>query len=255
MSDVGVALDKLKISENDDLPEYEESEIGPEDSASKISASNSSTKEAQTHLLIMAMKRIEVLEAKNEELTEKLAVCGEGSPLKRKKKEGEFNAATWSSRISKTGYFNVGHNKRAFHTNLARFAYINILMEHYKTSDFSKYTLDENLRPLPLVWGVCSMVLLRGIEPHSHPRTESSGVVWGGTLPTCAGSSRWVPRGACGGADPEVLARAGVAQTVRCWLDRVASMRRHPRQSRPRAVTYPVCLRLWCPSMARPQLA
>ena len=53
------------------------------------------------------------------------------------------------------------------------------------------------------------MVLPRGFEPHSHPRTESSGVVWGGTLPTCAGSSRWVPRGACGGADPEVLARAG----------------------------------------------
>ncbi len=38
-----------------------------------------------------------------------------------------------------------------------------------------------NLRPLPLVWGVCGVVLLRGFEPHSHPRTESSG--WFGEDP------------------------------------------------------------------------
>jgi hypothetical protein len=38
-------------------------------------------------------------------------------------------------------------------------------------------------RPLPLVWGVCGVVLLRGFEPHSHPRTESSGLVWGGPSP------------------------------------------------------------------------
>jgi hypothetical protein len=142
MSDVSVALDSLKISDNDDIPEFEESEIAPEDSAS-TAPSTASTKEALTHLLTMSMKKIEVLETKLEEMAEKLAACGGGSPLKRKKKEGEFNAATWSARITKTGYFKVGHNKSAFHTNAARFAYINILMEHYKTSDFSKYTLDE----------------------------------------------------------------------------------------------------------------
>jgi hypothetical protein len=91
----------------------------------------------------MPMKKIEVLEAKIEELTKKLAACGEGSPLKRKKKEGEFNAATWSSRITKTGYFKIGHNKSAFHTNAARFAYINMLMEHYKTSQQNRIFLQK----------------------------------------------------------------------------------------------------------------
>jgi hypothetical protein len=56
---------------------------------------------------------------------------------------------------------------------------------------------------------VCGMMLLRGFEPHSHPRSESSGVVWGGPSPPAlarrvgrplsrglsrprgAGSSRW----------------------------------------------------------------
>ena len=174
MSDVGVALDKLKISDNDDLPEYEESEIGPEDSASKISASNSSTKEAQTHLLIMAMKRIEVLEAKNDDLTEKLAAASGGSPLKRKKKEGEFNVSTWSARITTTGFFKA-NGGNVFNHNGARMAYVNMLMEHYKTSDFSKYTLDEifeqdddddypifqallNERPIPHDFDGCNLI-------------------------------------------------------------------------------------------------
>jgi hypothetical protein len=99
------------------------------------------------------------------------------------------------------------------------------------------------------------VALLRGFEPHSHPQTESSGVVWGGTLPTCAGSSRWVPRGACDGADREVLARAGDGADHEVPARSVGVERRHPRQSRPGAVTYPVCLRLWCLSVARPQLA
>ena len=37
-------------------------------------------------------------------------------------------------------------------------------------------------------------MLLRGVGPHLHPRTDSSGVVWGrpaGSLPTCSGSYRW----------------------------------------------------------------
>jgi hypothetical protein len=145
MSDVSVALDSLKISDDQDYepPEYE-SEIGQDDSASNVSApSTASTKQALVQLLSMSMKKIQVLEAKIEELTEKLASYGVGSPLKRKKKECEFNASMWSSRITKTGYFKVGLNKSAFRTNGARFAYINILMEHYKTSDFSKYTFDE----------------------------------------------------------------------------------------------------------------
>ena len=141
MSELDSAIGSLKISEDEELPEYE-SEIGPDDSASKVSApSTASTKEALKQLLTMAMKKIEDLENKVDEMSEKQAAYG-GSPLKRKKKEGEFNAATWSSRITKTGYFKA-NGGNAFHTNAARFAYINMLMEHYKTSDFSKYTLDE----------------------------------------------------------------------------------------------------------------
>jgi hypothetical protein len=58
-----------------------------------------------------------------------------------------------------------------------------------------------------LFWGVCSMLLLRGFEPLSHPRTESSGVVWGGPSP------------------PALARRVGcleglvMAQAVRCWLE------------------------------------
>ena len=37
-------------------------------------------------------------------------------------------------------------------------------------------------------------MLLRGVGPHSHPQTESSGVVWGGTLPTCAARRVGCPR-------------------------------------------------------------
>ncbi len=54
---------------------------------------------------------------------EKLAAYG-NSPLKSKKKDGEFNASTWSSGITKTGYFKMG-TANAFHTSAARFAYIN----------------------------------------------------------------------------------------------------------------------------------
>jgi hypothetical protein len=157
MSDVSVPLHSLKISDDGELPEFVDSEVGPDgseihpdDSASKqgrrgpaSDASNASTKEARAQLLLMAMKKIEELENKIEELSEKQAAYGESPPLKRKKKACEYSAAAWSSRITKTGYFKVGHNKSAFHTNGARFAYIDMLMEHYMTSDFSKYTLDE----------------------------------------------------------------------------------------------------------------
>ena len=147
MSDVSVPLHSLKISDDDcELPKYEDSEIGPDDSASKqgqrtdggpgSDASTASTKEARAQLLLMAMKKIEELENKIEELSEKQAAYGDSPPLKRKKKAAEFNAAAWSSRITKTGYFNVGH-KRAFHSNGARFAYIDMVMEHYyKLHDF-----------------------------------------------------------------------------------------------------------------------
>ena len=175
------ALGSLKISEDYDPPEYE-SEIGPDDSASKISApSTASTKDALKHLLTMAMKKIEDLENKIdeqdnkiEELSEKQAAYGDSPPLKRKKKEGEFSAVTWSSRITKTGYFKA-NGGNAFHTNAARFAYINMLMEHYKTSDFSKYTLDEvfeeddddnypifqallDVRPVPHDFDECNLI-------------------------------------------------------------------------------------------------
>ena len=38
------------------------------------------------------------------------------------------------------------------------------------------------MRPLPLVTVVEEVMLLRGVGPHSHPQTESSGVVWGGVV-------------------------------------------------------------------------
>ena len=47
-----------------------------------------------------------------------------------------------------------------------------------------------NLRPLHLFYSM--MKLLRGIEPHFHPRTESSGVVWGRPSPPALDSCRWV---------------------------------------------------------------
>jgi hypothetical protein len=56
-----------------------------------------------------------------------------------------------------------------------------------------------DLRMCPVIM-VCSVaayvqhVLLRGVGPHSHPQTESSGVVWGGTLPTCADCRVGCPR-------------------------------------------------------------
>jgi hypothetical protein len=72
-----------------------------------------------------------------------------------------------------------------------------------------------NLRPLPLVWGVCGVVLLRGFEPHSHPRTESSGVVWGGPSPPALARRVRCPltRG---------LGWRRPRGPERCWLDRVA---------------------------------
>jgi hypothetical protein len=52
-------------------------------------------------------------------------------------------------------------------------------------------------------------VAAQGVRtPFASPNGEQRGGL-GWTRPTCAGSSRWVPRGACDGADREVLARAG----------------------------------------------
>ncbi len=61
------------------------------------------------------------------------------------------------------------------------------------------------------------MLLLRGFEPLSHPRTESSGVVWGGPSP------------------PALARRVGcleglvMEQTARCWLERVMAQTRAVR--------------------------
>jgi hypothetical protein len=60
MSDVSVALDSLKISDDDELPKFEDSDadidVGPNDSTSKISVA-SSTREVQNEILMMAMKK------------------------------------------------------------------------------------------------------------------------------------------------------------------------------------------------------
>ncbi len=57
------------------------------------------------------------------------------------------------------------------------------------------------------------MMLLRGFEPHSHPRTESSGVVWalwGGPAPPALARRVGCPRSrGCVGAERKVLAQAG----------------------------------------------
>ncbi len=75
MSDLSSVIGSLKIS--DEIPDFEDeqpapSDIEPDDLASKISiASTASTKEARAQLLLMAMKKIEELENKIEELSEK----------------------------------------------------------------------------------------------------------------------------------------------------------------------------------------
>ncbi len=157
MSDVSVALDSLKISDNDDLPEYEESEIGPDDSASKIgktdaksvisvasdtSVTSSTQKQLKDELYKRALKKIQALEAKIEELTEKLASYS-GSPLKRKKKDVEFNMTVWNTRITETGYFKANGGKSVFNTNAARLSYISSLMDFYNTELSSSTTFDE----------------------------------------------------------------------------------------------------------------
>jgi hypothetical protein len=78
------------------------------------------------------------------------------------------------------------------------------------------------------------VLLLRGVGPHSHPRTESSGVGWGGPGPTC-----WLvalgalARGACAGEDREVLAAGdGVAESRPCSPVMALSVRRLPRPAR-----------------------
>jgi hypothetical protein len=95
------------------------------------------------------------------------------------------------------------------------------------------------------------MMLLRGFEPHLHPRTESSGVVWGGPSPPVlarrvgcplsrglrwrrprgAGSSRW-------GGDESSPGPRHHARSV--GVGTCGSLDQN-------AVTYPDCLRLWCP--------
>jgi hypothetical protein len=167
------AIGSLKIS--DEIPDFkaeqpEPSDIEADDSASKISIA-SSTKDVQNELLLMAMKKIQELENKIDELNEKQAAFG-GSPLERKKKDGEFSVSTWSSRITETGYFK-GNGGNVFNTNGARMAYINMLMEHYKTSEFSHFFLDErfeekddeyptfqallNARPIPHDFEGCNL--------------------------------------------------------------------------------------------------
>ena len=157
MSDVSVTLDALKISDDKDYepPEYEESVISPDDSASKVgktddttsvitvtSITSSTTKGQKDELYKRAMKKIIVLEAKIEELTEKLAAYG-GSPLKRKKKNVEFNMTIWTTRITDTGYFKSNNGKSVFNSNAARLAYITSLMDFYNTELSSSTTFDD----------------------------------------------------------------------------------------------------------------
>jgi hypothetical protein len=148
MSDVSVEIGALKISDDvDELPKYEESEVGPDDSASKISIASSAT-EVNEQLLKMAMKKIQELENKIDELNEiieNLKQAG-GSPLKRKKKDAEFNTTMWSTQITETGYFKAnGSNNNVFSSNAARLAYIKMLMDFFNTSDFSTNTTFEEL--------------------------------------------------------------------------------------------------------------
>jgi hypothetical protein len=46
----------------------------------------------------------------------------------------------------------------------------------------------------PARLGECAVMLLRGFAPHSHPRTESSGVVWGGPAPPALARRIGCPR-------------------------------------------------------------
>jgi hypothetical protein len=174
MSELDSAIGALKISDKDD----EDLEIGPDDSASKVaekvaeatavsvasgktdttsvisiasdasgtSVASQSSNQLITVLYKRAMKKITVLEDKIEELTEKLAqATSSGSPLKRKKKDAEFNMTLWNTKITETGYFKSNGGKSVFNSNTARLAYVTLLMDFYNTSDFSTKTTFDTL--------------------------------------------------------------------------------------------------------------
>ena len=65
------------------------------------------------------------------------------------------------------------------------------------------------------------MLLLRGFEPLSHPRTESSGVVWGGPSPPALARRVGCLEGLVMAQTVRCWLERGMAQTVRCWLERV----------------------------------
>ena len=67
-------------------------------------------------------------------------------------------------------------------------------------------------------------MLLRGVGPHLHPRTESSGVVWGRPSPPALDSSR---RGAM------CRSRRGACRGRRCPLEPWPSVDRAPRSNSP----------------------
>ena len=67
-------------------------------------------------------------------------------------------------------------------------------------------------------------MLLRGVGPHSHPRTESSGVVWGRPSPPALDSSR---RGAM------CRSRRGACRGRRCPLEPWPPVDRAPRSNSP----------------------
>ena len=156
MSELDSAIGALKISDKDD----EVSEIGPDDSASKVGETDTasvisiasdtpsvaSSNELISVLYKRAMKKVRVLEDKIEELTEKLAQATYGgSPLKRKKKDAEFNMTLWNTQITETGYFKSNGGKSVFNSNTARLAYVTLLMDFYNTSDFSTKTTFDTL--------------------------------------------------------------------------------------------------------------
>ena len=76
---------------------------------------------------------------------------------------------------------------------------------------------------MTLVWNTVFM-LLRGVGPHLHPLTESSGVVWGRPSPPALDSSR---RGAM------CRSRRGACRGRRCPLEPWPPVDRAPRSNSP----------------------
>jgi hypothetical protein len=102
-----------------------------------------------------------------------------------------------------------------------------VFTQNIRIADTSKNTQniscsEKKLASSPACLGICGVMLLRGLEPHLHPRTESSGVVWGGPSPPALARGVGFLEGLVMAQTARCWLEQVMAQTVRCWLEQVA---------------------------------